>query len=389
MQNDAASEGRCQLYTRPGVQRFTGTRGRNAISELAGYLQRLDSETSLRQLQYARELQLNDQGMTLDNEFRFTSHAFRQAAQIIGPGVSKFLPDLAGMAPVNGDQAQRLVDGPMAVRVWNSLVDLRYVMFGRYRVIRNERERTIEGFVSSRHQYLENSSLYSEAIETFNSRGIDVSVYAASLVGRKFSLWFRHRTPQFHLEFEDQRWPFYGGYYFTNGEATGTSVRGTAAVFTPKGVCLGSYRKFGRRVTHVGRDFLHRLGIMFASVVSSEIPWDKLEAGAQALLTKSLGFTLEMTPEQRKERAKKVSHSIGVLGVQKSLAVEVTDLALAAGRYHAMDAIEWSQAHQLYAGRTSLDLLVPLLRIARGLDSARRERLEQAAFDILMGRLLL
>ncbi len=389
MQNEAASESRCQLYTRPGVQKFTGTRGRNAISELAGYLQRLDSETSLRQLQYARELQLNDQGMTLDNEFRFTSHAFRQAAQIIGPGVSKFLPDLAGMAPINGDQAQRLVDGRMAVRVWNSLVDLRYVMFGRYRVIRNERERTIEGFVSSRHQYLENSSLYREAVETFSSRGIDVSVYAASLVGRKFSLWFRQRTPQFHLAFDDQRWPFYGGYYFTNGEATGTSVRGTAAVFTPRGVCLGSYRKFGRRVTHVGRDFLHRLGIMFASVVSSEIPWDKLEAGAQALLTKSLGFTVDMTTEQRKERAKKVSHSLGVLGVQKNLAVEVTDLALAAGRYHAMDALEWSQAHQLYAGRTSLDLLVPLLRIARGLDSARRERLEQAAFDILMGRLLL
>lgn len=374
----------CQLYIKPTIKRFTAASGANSITTLSGYLQRLDSETSLRIAHHARELQLNDRGVTIDAGYKYTSYAFRQAAQIIGPGVSKFIPDLAGMVVKQTGQ----IDGRMAIRTWNELVDLRYALFNRYRIIRNDRAKTIEGFVSQRHQFLENLSLYNEAVELFRSRGNEVEVYAASMIGRRLSLWFRHNTPRFTITVDDQRWPFFPGYYFTNGEATGTSVRGTAALFTPKGVCLGPYRKFGRRVTHVGRDFLSRLGIMFASVASNDVPWDKLEAGAQALLTKSLGYTATMTDEQRKERSRKVSHALCVLGVQKNLAVEATDLALASGRYHSMDAMGWSQTQQLYAGRTSLDLFVPLLWLARETDSTRRERLEQAAFDILMGRLL-
>lgn len=380
---------RCQLYSRTRVQRFDCNGAATSIEALRDHLRNLDEVTSLRTVNDPSEIQLNQDGQTKRDQYRFTIAAFRQAAQIMGPGLSKFMPDLAGMIGSLDETRSQLVDGPLAIRLWNSLVDLRFTLFERYRIIRNDRDRTIEGFVSHKHQYLENVWLYSEAVEVLAGQDQSVAPYAASLNGRRFSIWFRQRTPTFTIDVEGQPWPFYGGCYFTNGEATGTSVRGTIAVFTPRGVCLGAYRKFGRRVTHVGRDFMQRIGEMFAAVVHSEIPWQKLHDGANKMSSQSLGYVLNWTDDQRKERSKKIINALGLLGVQRNLAVEAVDLALTIGRYHGMDAMDWAQASQLYAGRTVLDLFVPLLAIARKLDSSRREKVEQAAFDVMMGRLLL
>lgn len=380
---------RCQLYSRTRVQRFDCNGAGTPITQLRDHLRNLDEVTSLRTVNDPTEIQLSQDGSTKRDQYRFTIAAFRQAAQIMGPGLSKFMPDLAGMIGAVDETRAQLIDGPLAIRLWNSLVDLRFALFERYRIIRNDRERTIEGFVSHKHQYLENVWLYSEAVEVLAGQDQHVEPYAASLNGRRFSLWFRQRTPTITVDVDGQPWPFYGGCYFTNGEATGTSVRGTIAVFTPRGVCLGAYRKFGRRVTHVGRDFMQRIGEMFAAVVHSEIPWQKLQDGASQMSSRSLGYVLNWSDDQRKERSKKIINALGLLGVQRNLAVEAVDLALTIGRYHGMDAMDWAQANQLYAGRTVLDLFVPLLGIARGLDTSRREKIEQAAFDVMMGRLLL
>ena len=371
------------------MQRFDCNGAATAIETLRDHLRNLDEVTSLRTVNDPTEVQLNQDGQTKRDQYRFTIAAFRQAAQIMGPGLSKFMPDLAGMIGALDETRAQLVDGPLAIRLWNSLVDLRFALFERYRIIRNDRDRTIEGFVSHKHQYLENVWLYSEAVEVLAGQDQNVEPYAASLNGRRFSIWFRQKTPTFTIDVEGQPWPFYGGCYFTNGEATGTSVRGTIAVFTPRGVCLGAYRKFGRRVTHVGRDFMERIGEMFSAVVHSEIPWGKLQDGAAKMSSQSLGYVLNWTDDQRKERSKKIINALGLLGVQRNLAVEAVDLALTIGRYHGMDAMDWAQASQLYAGRTVLDLFVPLLAIARKLDASRREKVEQAAFDVMMGRLLL
>ena len=384
MSNSAVRGMRRSLYMRPNVRRF---HHRHA-DELFSYLQNMENTTSVRALSDTAEIQLNQNAKTVIDGFQFTSSAFRQAAQIIGPGLSKLLPDVAGTVDLDDERTQ-LVDGPYAIRLWNELVDLRFPLFSRFRVIRNDQNKTIEGFVSHKHQYLDNLALYREVSALLDSQQPDVKMYAAILVGRRFSVWFRKETPIFSLPVDGAIWPFYSGYYFTNGEATGMSVRGTIAIFTPKGVCLGAYRKYGQRVTHIGRDFMARLGEMFSCVLQGELPLDKLQQGAQNLLTSSLGFDVDWNKEQRKERSKKISHSLGLLGVQKNLATEIVDIALAAGRYQGIETQSWSQVNQLYAARTSLDLLIPLLWMARKVDMIRREKLEQAAFDVLMGRLLL
>ncbi len=372
------------IYVKPRVQQFNARQH----GDLAGTLRTMDRNTSVRPVADIDELQLSDDGRTIRDGFSFTFAAFNQAAQILAPGLSKLLPDLSGTVALP-DEREQLVDAMQAIHLWNALVDLRFPLFQRHRAIRNDDARTIEGFVGFKHQYLENLALYQEASETLANYQPDVSMYAGLLVGRRFSVWFRSNQPMFSKSVDDKQWPFYHGYYFTNGEATGTSVRGTQAIFTPKGVALGPYRGFGRRVTHTGKDFVQRLGQMLAEVCQHEIPVEALESGAAEMIDRPLGFNCDSNKESRKERSKKLIHSLSLLGVTKNLAGEIVQKGLTEGRNHGLNLPPVQRISHLYATRTLLDLFVPLLWVARKVDLARREKLEQAAYEMLTGRVLL
>lgn len=374
------------VYTQAKVQRFSARKA----GELETSLKTMDAVTTLDNVDDPEELQLKDNGETKTGEFRYTRAAFNQVAQLIAPGLSKLMPDISGTVTLPDDR-ERLVDGAAAVNFWNDLVAARFPLFTGQRLIRNTQERTIEGIVGHKHQYLGNWDLYREVIQTLASypEHRDVNMYAASLVGRRFSVWFRNDTPMFTKTVDGEPWPFYHGYYFTNGEATGTSVRGTLAVFTRKGTCLGSYKRFGRRVTHTGKDFQSRMAQMVTGLVESEVPVDELAEGGEVLLTRSLGYDATWDDSQRKEQTKKLVHSLSLLGVPKNLAVEIVEAGLTTGRQQGEQHPITHDVGRLYATRTLLDLFVPLLWLARKLDLSRREKVEQAAYELLAGRFLL
>lgn len=359
---------------------------RGEAEQLRQYLQETEEHTQLRHVDDPVMLQLTPEGTTIRDGWRLTFAAFKQAAHIMGPGLSIALPDIAGTT-VSPRNVNGLVDRSIAVRLWNDLVALRYPLFSRFRVIHNARERLIEGFVGTAHQYLENVSLYAEAMELLRQYRPQAEFYAARIVSRRLSLWLRDVQPTFTVMVDEKPWAARLGYYFTNGEATGTSVRGTVALFLPCGVCLGPYQRYGRRVSHKGRDFTQRLGTMFAEVYQSELPVEPLRAGLQTMVTTSLGFT-EPGEQFRQARKKKLVHAMSLLGITKSLAAEALDAALATGRHGGTVLAELRHPEQ-YARRTVLDLLVPLLHLARRVDLLQRERVEQAAFNMVLGRLLL
>jgi len=373
------------IYIQPKIQRFSG-RDEAAMVET---LRNMDENTSLRSPADMSEFQLDRDGKTVKGGFRFTAPAFNQAAQMLAPGLSKLLPDLAGTATVSDDKDQ-LVDSAAAIKFWNDIVDLRFPLFQRHRLIRNEKEKTIEGLVGHTHQYLENWALYQEAATALRQQGLHAEMYAATLVGRLFSVWFRVVEPLFVTAVAKERWGVYHGFYFTNGEATGTAVRGTNAVFTPKGVCLGNYRRYGKRVTHTGRDFPMRLMQAFSDVCQIEMPVETLQKGVGRLAIRSLGFSASQSKTARADRIKKIAISLSGCGVIARLANEVVELGLGAGRCYGGGDIEISRyINTPDASRTLLDLYVPLLGMARKVDTRQREKLECAAFNILTNKFTL
>lgn len=373
------------LYDRPGIQQFTS----QDAAELSRTLKEMDNTTTTFPINSEIEFQLDYSGRTKAGGYRFTHFAFSQVAQLLAPGLSKFLPDLSGSVTLPDDR-EYLVDGGLSIDLWNRLVDLRFALFQHYRVIRNDKDSRIEGVVGHKHQYLENLALYEMANETLATHRPEVSFYAAMIVGRKLALWYRSRNPLFVLAVDNEQWPFYYGYYFTNGEATGTSVRGTLAVFSRAGLCLAPYDKYGERVTHTGKEFYQRLGRMFSTVSSKEIPEAELRKGAAALLTEDLGFQTTMTKPERKQQSRKLVHSLSHIGIPQNLAMEVVENGLVRGRALGRASfVQLQDVSRVYARRTLIDLFVPLMHIARGVDLTRREKIEQAAFEVLTGHIII
>lgn len=370
-----------RFYTQPAVQKFN----REQEARLVATLRSLDNATSLTPANGPGDLQLSDDCTTRQGGFRYTAHGFKQVAGLLGPGVSRLIPDLSGTRP--RDIPEDFLDGQLAIRMFNALVDRRFALFTAYRLIRNTTDRTVEGLVSGTHQYLDNVSFYNCVSESLQQAQPTVQFYAATMIGRRLFMWWRDREPFNQLRLGGRSWPCYRGYYCCNGESAGVSARTTAAIFTPVGVCLAPYRQFGGRVNHRGRNFTVRLSQEFGRAFSSELPLEEWREKIPTALGASLGFLPDKDTKARKQRLSWLATHLRRLSVDYTIAQEVLSAALLHGRNVSNpDAAPGMPQEQLFASRKALDLLVCLLHTARRLDMSRREKLEQAAFHLLVGK---
>ena len=261
------------LYDRPKVYRFR----RGEAASLESCLVETDRMTSVYPIASPVELQLTRQGRTKRGDFRYTSYGFYQLAGLLGPGLGRFLPDLAGMNP---RQAVNCVDGEQAIRIFNDLIDLRLSLFEQYRLVRNESLRVIEGLVGSRHRFLENLTMLRLAHDALPQT---CEFYGGVLVGRRLALWFRSREPLFVIDLP--AWPVLGITECRGDRCHASGVQH----YILGGAYHPPYRRFGFRVTHAGRDFDARLGQLFGEVYN-EPPLAEIREGVLKAKATRLGL---------------------------------------------------------------------------------------------------
>ena len=353
--------------------------------ELDAVLRDSDDSTIVADLSSEDDLLLRENGVT-NRGYRLTRQAFYYVASRLSPGLSRCLADLSGTVPAS--------DGGLsfaareAIALWNAAVLARFGRLSMHRLVRNESSRRIDGVIGPKHQYLGNYAFYREVLEslTASRREYGTSFYAAKLAGGRFSLWFRDAEPAFSVAVDDQLLPFYEGRYFTNGEAAGTAVRGTLAVYTRFGVSLASYAVAGRRLTHRGKKF--RAGVSKAIEDIVGIEWDRTRAAeeATASLLQPLGFLATMSSQQLRDRRKSLLHSLSLAGVGRTDAADVLAAALQYGRGYTEQSLPDPGSLPDGVGRTLFDLFVPLQVFARRSGGVAREQLEMAAYEMLTCR---
>lgn len=376
----ARGEG-CVLYDRPKVRLFVA----GQEPQLRAQLSRMEVDTSTEPITCAEDLILDKEGRT-PRGYRYTRVGFTQVTQCLAKGLSNLLTDVAGMVH-RKDSRDRMVDAELALHVFGRMVQLRYPAVSSYRLLLNHQDKLIEGLVGAKQQFLNNAELYQMAEQSISQHRADVVLHTAVIIGRRMALWYRARGPMFTLPVEKEIWPFYHGYYFCNGEATGTSVRGTLALFCKHGLCLGPYKTYGDRVTHAGKDFSVRLGSLFTKVLTHDFGIALFQDGALRLRDESLGFA-DKEERERRAQERRLTHGLTQLGVQKNLAKHVVESALYVGRAEGPPPGPVQRIDLLFNTRKMLDLLVSLMRAARRLDLERREKVEQAAFALLTGRFM-
>jgi len=340
-------------------------------------------ESSVEPITGTEDLLLDVSGKTRRG-YRYTRAGFLQLTQFLAKGLSNLLADVAGMVH-RKDARDRMADAGLAVRTFGEMVKLRYPAISAYRLLVSHQDKLIEGLVGARQQFLNNSELFQMAEQGVMQYRPEVCLHTAAIIGRRMALWYRAKTPIFSVSVDKEVWPFYHGYYFCNGEATGTSVRGTLALFCKHGLCLAPYKVYGDRVMHAGRDFTVRLGALFNKVLTHDFSVAAFRSGIQALDCTLLGFA-DKDEKERRAQERRLAHGLTQLGVQKNLAAHAVEMALYVGRAEGAVPSPVHMIDRMFNTRMQLDLLVALMRTARRLDLERREKVEQAAFALLTGK---
>jgi hypothetical protein len=323
---------------------------------------------------------LGPDGTTQAGNFQYDVTSFRQVTQVLAPGLSTLLPDLAGAVRRQG-LTDTHVDVTQARRIFNDLIVLRFSLLRNFRLLRNERLGTIDGLVSHTHRRLENAELLDIVEEVIGEAPRRTVFHGGAVVGRRCVLWYRAATPMFVFPVDGRPHSFYCGYYFHNGEATGHSVRCSLTVFTRYGTCLAPFTKTNR-IKHSGRDFHLRLGKMLASTVVQEIPYAVLQEGVQNLMATPLGFETGPNHDQ-KAVAKRIVRNLRNLGMPMNWAQSCLDETLLVGRTQQRPDRPVPRLDELYASRTFFDLFASCVRMARQLPTSRRETVEHVAYRLL------
>lgn len=369
------------LYWRPPVRRFIS--GQEAA--LDTYLEQLDNNSSVWPVQGVEDLLLTPDGVTQSGGYRYTWAGFSQIAQELAAGLSTVIPDIAGCDRRPDVDAPELYDLTTAISLFNAVITLRFDWLRTKKIIRNNKHKLIEGLVGPLHKFLDNRSLYHQANEAIKGAPLPVRFQMALLIGRRLSLWYRTEAAVFTIRTPAPH-QFWTGYYFSNGEAAGVSLRAAEALYMRYGCALGSFRDLA--VNHRGKNFASRAGLMFDKIMEREPKIAEIHECVERLLHTSLNVV--GTRDEREQRQLKLAQLFWRKGVvNQGTARDLVYNALCVGRDVADQNLQafLDPSAKSFEHRTAYDLYCSLVRRSKELGVSRREKIEQMAYELLLGKL--
>jgi hypothetical protein len=374
------------LFVRPEVITFEASEEHKFVSTL----EKGSDATAVLPLGNPEEMQLDAEGrLKFEGEYyRYTASAFRQICQLIAPGLSRLIPNLAGERRAAKDRYNDDIFAlDSAIQVFNTILDLRFPNLEGKRVVRNTDTKQVEGLIGHKHQFLSNYDLYIRAAEM--AEGMDGTEFDfAKIAGSRMMARFVGEEPLFHVNQDKPTDPFYAGFHFSNSEKGGASVRaGQCFIRELTGTsCLGNLRS----LPHSGKDFYVRLERILSSSMRPADP-DNLRRKAAILQTKLLlVWNQEEKHDEEKMRDKCKQHLTSVLQQQKLTATrsrQLVNSAMAIGSYDKEGSRKPAFKRKREMGsRTNYDMFNAITREAARLPIGVQERLEQVAFDLLIGK---
>jgi hypothetical protein len=367
-----------KLYVRPRVLRFGKADGEKLDEQLAA----LDINTSMRTINNVEDLFLRPDGSTA-NDFRYTAIGFSQIASAIAPGLSKLVPDVAGCFRKPVQELERF-DLGVAVGVFNAVLALRFDVLKRQKLVCNVATQQIEGLSGPRRVAISNREMLEATNDAIAEQG-RVVFYAAELIGRRLTLWYRSIAPSFEFTVRGDKHIFWHGYYFCNSEAGGTGLRGTGALFNKRGCCLVPLCSKSR-LSHLGQRFRQRASQLFQRVAEMPLPAQRDRAHIQKLLDTPLRVVGEAAA--REQQMLKITHALcRTRRLTKFIAQDVVETALAVGADNGPLSDVAMLATDPFKHRTAYDLFCALLTRSRQLNLERRELVEQTAHDLMVGKI--
>ncbi len=378
-----------QLFVRPTELRFGPKDERKLVRTLETRFKNLVIE----EVDSPSILRLDAEGQ-LAGGYRYSAVAFVRLCGALGVGLYKVLSDVAGL--------KRTADVPLedcsileAIRFFNRMVDLRFAtrIEGKLSVMRDVREKTIDGFVTPTYALLDNCDFLERVQETSSSSASSYRFDSALVRGRYLAVNYKGLRPLFSQPFPDSAAfadkagdQFYAGIRFVNSEMIGESSVWCAPIVQRQldnTYALGP--QFGRGGNvHVGQHFKRELGAVLADAADFKPDASAMRAGMKSLLATSVRLVVSSDRTANKEIKRRLMDH----GLEAEQAIFVIRDAIYRGAY---GKDEWAPVPTSGAtvSRTAFDIYGALTTLAQDLGPGNQERLARVAYKLLHGKVRL
>jgi len=318
-------------------------------------------------------------------KYKLTRWGLFQLCKLICPGMYSFITELSG--------AHRTKESPRDEYSFDdSLEILNRVIKRRFRskvlnklVLLNAQHQTVDGFVSSSYRWLSNHELYTRTKAAMQSVDGSVVFSEADLTGRWLLLRYVNTVPLVILKngdgIEDR---FFTGYHFSNNEVGKASVKAAVMLYRKfsKSAAISQITAKDSHVRHVGFKFDARLDQLVKNMLTKQHDPIFYTASIRTMESISLGLG-SRSAKIEERRIDDIASKLTRRGVPAALARHIIGSMRMQGSYDE-EPIEPSIFRPVE--RTVFDLYNALGRCAAFLPINHRERVEQTAYAILMGK---
>lgn len=323
----------------------------------------------------------HETGLTFQG-YRYTDVAFNQICAAIAPGLFQVINDITGQWRMPEDEL-RYFSGELAIELFNKLVRFRFnKQLPLMQFVKNIKEKCIDGVVGGRYRYLGNGDFFNRTYLSLSNK--EYKFHEALLYGRHLVIRYAARTTQYVIADE----LYTHGFHFANSEIGGKSVRGAITLIREKtsDCALGPYfGKEGGRVIHSGREFEKKLHSLLEEIIKRIPRYAEIIDGGKAICDKLIGFG----GSDQMKVVKRLTTFLTRHRMTQVLAQRIISRTISRGRDDEDSNIDvlYEEMLEIAKGRSYYDLFVTIMREAYNLPIDQREKAEQLAYSILIGKL--
>lgn len=332
-------------------------------------------------VQAPHDVMLDERGF-VQGRFRFSRHAVSRLCQTLCPGLGAVVSNL-----VVGDKIDRPdapTSSPMALRLINDMIKLRFTLLSRTQMLVDITENRIEGLVGRKYPLLPHAELYQLAKQL---AGSPCCFEEAIVCDRRLFLRFVSRSPLCSVKAEQGEDRFFRGYHFSSSELGELAVHvGTTLAREWSGTHFLSPFNKQTSTWHIGRvAWADRLRRAFDYAKQARLSRSQVQAKIQELRSTEAswlqGGVVNKDGNQKfQSRLRRALHPAAIVSPQ---------IAKQLLTYHSY-MLPSQTAQPLRPSRTVrtlYDLCNVMGLVAHDQVPYIRERVEQAAYRLLSGEL--
>lgn len=327
-----------------------------------------------------RQLLMTADGRLAENGYRFNAIGFAALANSLMAGLVGVFNDLAGETRNRFTESNESGELAAAASIYNTALRSRFDSIRERTLLVDHRAKTIEGCLGIEHKFLDNAVFFNTIAEEIDAAQNAAVFSRAEIIGRELRVYYLNTQSRRTDLYQDARHTFAGGWYFSNREDAGLSMRAANCLFTKFGPAVDG-RTRTNNLRHTGADFFGRATVLIRQAVNAGLDMDDARKAIQRLNSVLLNFSEDRATFDA--ALDQWTNHLGQFKVGRDVAKHIARNAAIVGCDLTPKNPMEAYTDEKLRARTMYDLFCATLRYSKNQYHTVRDLLQSAAMQML------